>query len=264
MRCAAVAALVTCAAIGGAVAATAAAAPAPATQTGSPTAPQTTPGAAPPVTPPHGRPFTPTQGNWEGMARGYSASFQLGFEPGTGRYVLTHLVLLRPNACPVNPALHSEFFLRPSARVALGTAGSLRFGSAGVSMALQGARTAVLTSTYRTGACAGTLTWHMRPARRAAVDDGTWTIRYGGGAPARFGIGSGGRLARAVPLPPVPAGCSGLRGALDLFISASGRSTITQNGVTVAMRFGRRIATGTLRIAGCRAGSLRVRASALS
>jgi hypothetical protein len=259
MSRAAAAALAGCTAIVGTVVATAAAAPAPTSQT----APQTAPPPPPAVTPQHGRPFTPTQGDWEGMARGFAASFQLGLDPGSGRYVLTRLVLLRPNACPVDPARHSEFFLRSPARVALGSSGSLRFGSAGVSTALRGAGAAILTSTYRTGTCAGTLTWRMRPARRVAVDDGAWTIRFGGDAPARFRVGSGGRLARAIPLPAVPTGCSGLRGALDLFISASGRSTLAQSGVAVAMRFGPRTATGTLRIAGCRAGSLRISASAL-
>jgi hypothetical protein len=246
-----VAALAGCAAAGGGVAA--AAAPAPTAHT--PAAP------APPIQPQQGRPFTPTQGNWEGMAGGLGASFQLGFDPGSGRYVLTRLVLLRPNACPTDPARYSEFFLQAPARVPLGPSGSLRFGAAGVHTALTGTGAATLTSTYRIGSCTGTLTWHMRPARRVAVQDGAWTVRFGGGPSARFSVGSGGRLARAIPLPSPPSGCSGLRGAVDLFISASGRATFSQSGVTLSMRFARRTATGTLRVAGCRAGSVRISAS---
>jgi hypothetical protein len=213
-----------------------------------------------PVTPSQGRPFTPVQGDWEGTTRGFGASFQLDFD-GSSRYVLTRLVLLRPNACPVEAARHDEFYLRASTRLALGTSGALRLGSTGVTTTLRGARAATLTSPYRVGACAGTLTWRMHPARRVAVDDGRWTIRFGSDTPARFAVASGGRLARAVPLPPVPSGCSGLRGALDLFISASGRAGTTQSGVTVTMRFSRRTATGTLRVAGCPAGSIRISAS---
>ena len=252
---AALAAATGCAAAGVAAAALAATAPASATAQPVAQAP------APPITPAQGRAFTPAQGNWEGTTRGFAASFQLGYDTGSGRYVLTRLVLLRPNACPVQSTRYSEFYLRPSTQVALGPTGSLRLGSTGVTTTLQGARSATVTSTYRAGRCAGTLTWRMRPARRVAVNDGTWKIRFGSDTPARFTVASGGRLARAVTLPPVPVGCRGLRGALDLFISASGRATVTRNGVTVAMRFAKRTATGTLRLAGCPAGSMRISAS---
>lgn len=252
LRCVAAAGLTGGAAVIVATAATATAAPAPTAQPPSP-----------PVTPRHGRPFTPAQGDWEGATRGFTASFELGFDSRAGRYALTRLVLLRPNACPADPARYSEFFLRAPARVPLGRFGSLQFGSAGVSTMLHGARSATLTSTYRVGACTGTLAWRMHPARRAVVEDGTWSIRFGRGAPSRFTVGSGGRLARGIPLPPVPAGCNGLRGALDLFIPARGRATVTQSGVTVGLRFTRRSATGTLRLAGCPAGSLGIRATRL-
>ncbi len=243
---------------------TALAAPAPAHR---PAASAAAPGAFAPagplVTPRHGTPFTPAQGDWEGTTRGFAASFELHYDAASGRYALTRLVLLRPLACPGAAARHSEFFLRAPGRVPFGRFGSLRFGGAGVGAQLTARRGATLTSTYRNRACAGTLTWHMRPARRTAVDDGTWTVRYGTAAPVRFSIGSGGRLIRGLPLPPVPAGCSGLRGAFDLFIDGSGRATTSQNGATVALRFRRRTATGTFRVAGCAAGSVPIRASAL-
>lgn len=257
------AAAVTTAAAGTAaiLAATAVAAPAP-----TPAAAQAPAATQPPpaaVTPRHGRPFAPTQGDWEGTTSGLGASFDLGFDPVSGRYTLMHFVLLRPNACPADPALHSEFFLSAGARAPLGPFGALRFGSDGVSTTLKGARVATVTSTYRVRTCAGTLTWRMHPARRVAVDDGRWTIRFGQGAPARFRVDSGGRLALGLPLPPVPKGCSGLRGSLDLFISATGRADITHGGVTMALRFTKRAATGTVRIAGCQAGSLPIRAARL-
>lgn len=257
MRYAAAAVLMSGAGAGAAaiLAATAAAAPAPTPAAAQP------PAAA--VSPRHGRPFAPAQGDWEGTARGLGASFDLGFDPVSGRFMLTHLVLLRPNACPTDPALHSEFFLPGRARAPLGRFGSLQFGTDGVSTTLKGARMATVTSPYRVRTCAGTLTWRMHPAHRVTVDDGRWAIRFGQGAPARFLVDSGGRLARAVPLPPVPAGCSGLRGSLDLFISAAGRASITHGGVTMALRFTKRAATGTVRIAGCQAGSLPIRASRL-
>ena len=220
------------------------------------------PPSGPPIIPRQGAPFTPVQGDWEGTAHGFAASFELHYDVTTGRYAVTRLVLFRPTTCPVDPVRHSEFFLPGPARVPFGRFGSLRFGGTGVGAALTGTRGATLTSTYRTGSCTGTLTWHMRPARRTVVDDGAWTVRYGQDAPVRFTVGSGGRLASGLPLPPVPAGCSGLRGALDLFIAGSGRASASQSGVTLALRFRGRTATGTFRLAGCAAGSMRIRASA--
>ena len=127
---------------------------------------------------------------------------------------------------------------------------------------LEGDGAATVTSDYQIGSCAGTLTWRMHPARRVSVDDGAWTIRYGSGAPARFDVDSGGRLARALPLPPVPSGCGGLRGSVDVFIAASGRATLRQTGLSMAIRFARRTATGTFHIPGCRGASARISASA--
>jgi hypothetical protein len=217
---------------------------------------------APPITPRPGRPFTPVQGDWDGTTRGLDASFELQYDPTARRYALTRLVVLRPAACPVDAARHSEFFLPAPARLALGISGSTRLAPAGLGVRLTGAQAATLTSAYRVGACAGTLSWRMRPVRRATVDDGTWSIRFGSGAPLRFDVGSGGRLARSVPLPPLPAGCAGLRGAVDLFIGPTGRASFSEDGVSLAMRFGPRSASGTFRIAGCAAATAPIRASA--
>ncbi len=219
--------------------------------------------APPPVTPRQGSPFTPTQGDWEGTSQGFHASFELRFDPVSSRYALTRLVLLRPSACPADPVRHDEFFLKAPAQAPLGHFGAVRFGSAGVWAGLDGAGSATVTSDYRLGSCGGTLTWRMHPARRVSVDDGAWTIRYGNGTPARFDVDSGGRLARALPLPPVPRGCAGLRGSADAFIAASGRATLRQSGLSMAISFARRSATGTFRIPGCRGASARVSASAI-
>jgi hypothetical protein len=86
-------------------------------------------------------------------------------------------------------------------------------------------------------------------------------LRYSGGRATTFRVQAGGRLATAIHLPASIASCNGLSGTLDGFIGTQGRSSITQAGVSLRLRFANATATGTLSAAGCKGGPLRVTAS---
>ena len=70
----------------------------------------------------HGRSFIPVQGDWEGTADGFAASFNLVVDAvkqqraGVPQYGIQDLVMLRPLACPPDPAHYGESILgRPAA-----------------------------------------------------------------------------------------------------------------------------------------------------
>jgi hypothetical protein len=86
-------------------------------------------------------------------------------------------------------------------------------------------------------------------------------LRYSGAEPSSFRVQAGGRLATAIQLPTSIATCNGLSGTLDVFIGAQGRSSITQSGVSLRLRFANGKATGTLSASGCKGGPLRVTAT---
>src|ERR1700744_760931 len=71
----------------------------------------------PAIVPTHGRPFIPVQGDWEGTANGFAASFNLVLDAvhqqraGVPQYGIQDLVMLRPLACPINPAHYGESIL---------------------------------------------------------------------------------------------------------------------------------------------------------
>src|ERR1700729_2886223 len=60
----------------------------------------------PAIVPRHGRSFVPVQGDWEGTADGFAASFNLVLDAvrpqraGGPQYGIQDLVMLRPLACP--------------------------------------------------------------------------------------------------------------------------------------------------------------------
>jgi hypothetical protein len=221
----------------------------------------------PTIAPERGRPFVPVQGDWEGTANGFTASFNLVLDAvqrrraGVPQYGIEDLVMLRPVACPPDPAHYRESIVAgrlPSALAGHGALGLSRFGLTG---GLTGTRAATLQAPYSLPFCHGTLTWHLHPAVRRTVANGTWMLRYSGGQPTTFRVQAGGRLATAIRLPASIASCNGLSGTLDGFIGTQGRSSITQAGVSLRLRFADAKATGTLTAAGCKAGPLRVTAS---
>jgi hypothetical protein len=220
----------------------------------------------PAIQPTHGRPFIPIQGDWEGTAHGFAASFSLVLDAvhqqraGVPQYGITDLIMLRPLACPPGPAHYGESILGGRLPSVLGDHGSLGLSRFGLQGVLEGERSATLQSRYALPSCHGMLTWRMHPAVRRTVANGTWTVHYAGGEHSTFHVRAGGRLAAAIRLPRAIAACNGLEGTLDVFIGTQGGSAITQSGVTLKLRFANGNAKGTLSARGCK-GPLRVTAS---
>jgi hypothetical protein len=219
----------------------------------------------PAIQPTRGRSFIPVQGDWEGSVDGFAASFNLVLDAvhqqraGVPQYGIQDLVMLRPRACPPNPAHYEELILGGRLPSVLGDHGSFGLPHFGLQGRLTGRRAATLQVRYSLPSCHGMLTWRMRPAVRRTVANGTWTLRYAGREKSTFRVVAGGRLATAVRLPRAIAACNGLQGMLDLFIGNHGRSAMTQAGVALKLRFANGHATGTLTASGCH-GPLRVTA----
>jgi hypothetical protein len=220
----------------------------------------------PAIQPRRGRPFIPVQGDWEGTAKGFAASFNLVLDAvhqrsaGVPGYGIQDLVILRPLACPPDPTRYGESILSGRLPSVLGGHGSLGLSRFGLEGQLTARRSATLQARYTLHACHGLLTWHMHPAVRRSVANGRWTVSYAGAEHASFHVRAGGRLATAIRLPQAIAACNGLRGTLDVFIGTQGRAAITRSGVTLKLRFANSHATGTLSAPGCN-GPLRVTAA---
>lgn len=220
----------------------------------------------PAVQPEHGRSFIPVQGDWEGTADGFAASFNLIVDAvrqqraGVPRYGIQDFVMLRPLACPPDPAHYGESILSGRLPSVLGDHGSLGLDRFGLAGALTGRRSATLAAGYSLPSCHGTLSWSMHPAVRRTVANGTWSVRYSDGEHSRFHVQAGGRLATSINLPHSIARCNGLMGTLDVFIGINGGSAITQSGVTLTLRFANGRAAGALSAPGCSGGPIRMTA----
>ncbi|HTU98088.1 MAG TPA: hypothetical protein VMF14_19715 [Solirubrobacteraceae bacterium] len=220
----------------------------------------------PAVVPHHGRPFVPVQGDWEGTAGGFAASFNLVLDAarqqraGVPRYGISDLVILRPRDCPPDSTHYSESIISGRLPSALGNHGDLGLRNFGLGGALTGKRSATLESHYSLASCHATLTWHMHPAVRQTVANGSWTLHYSSGERSTFHVQGGGRLASSIRLPSAIVGCNGLQGTVDVFIGTQGRASFAQSGVGLALRFANGHATGTLSASGC-AGPLRLTAT---
>jgi hypothetical protein len=253
------AAIVSVAALAAAMATATSAAPPPA-QPAKPTPPA--------VVPTQGRPFVPVQGDWEGTAGGFDASFSLVLDAvhqqraGVPQYGIQDLVMLRPNACPTDPAHYRESIITGRLPSVLGDHGDLGLRRFGLEGALTGKRSATLGIRFALPTCHGTMTWHMHPAVRRTVADGNWSLRYAGdGEHSTFNVRAGGRLATAIRLPAAIAKCNGLQGTLDVFIGTQGGASVAQSGVSLRLRFANAKATGTLTASGCKGGPLRISAT---
>ncbi len=227
--------------------------------------------ALPVIQPLSGKSFIPTVGDWEGTADGFPASFELRYDPalrgqpGIPRYGLSQIVIFLPSACPVNASRYRETFIEGNPDQ-LGAHGSLALAEFGISGRFGAAKAATMASRFALPACRGTLTWHMVPAARRRVDDGTWTARFTGGERERFTVEDGGRVAVGLALPRLLASCNGASGGVNLFIGASGVSRYSSAVVRLKLTFSGRAATGTLDSGdgGCHGGPIRFTASTAS
>jgi hypothetical protein len=224
----------------------------------------------PSVQSPGGRSFTPVQGDWEGTANGFAASFNLVLDAtrrqraGVPQYGIQDLVMLRPVSCPPAPTHYRESVISGRLPSTLGRHGSLGLDRFGVRGSLSGSHSATLSVGYALHGCRGTITWHMHPTVRRTVADGTWTVHWRGGEHSTFHVQAGGRLATGIRLPRSIGACNGLSGTFDVFIGVRGGSAISQGGVTLKLRFANEHAAGTLAATGCAGGAARVTAARTS
>ncbi len=210
----------------------------------------------------HGHRFIPVTGDWEGIADGYPASFELSYAPFYSiPYGLDNLVRMAPPTCPAGVFPPTSPVIDAGGLAELDPGGSLGTGQYNVHGGLTGARTATLWSkiTYKGTApasCVRRLTFRMHPARRTKVDDGTWAVRYTGQAAQKLSVTAGGRLADPLAIPPSTDTCyphyltppGELGDALQLFIDPSGLATSHFGywGITATIGFRKTTLSGQL------------------
>jgi hypothetical protein len=203
-----------------------------------------------------GKAFVPTLGDWEGTVNGFPASFQLRYDtalpqrPGRPEYGLTHIVALRPAACPASSVRYSEAVVDGLIPSQLGTWASLGLSGFGFGGGFTGRRSATLSSHFSLKSCSGQLNWNMHPASRRVVNAGAWNVKFNSGATGKLTVLAGGRLATAFALPAALTACNGLEGAVDAFIAANGTAKISNSVLNLTMQFSRRTATGQLNSGG--------------
>jgi hypothetical protein len=234
----------------------------PAVGVGAPTSAPTRPA----VSNAKGKLFLPALGDWEGSVNGFPASFRLRYAhtaSGALRYGLDKLAVLRPASCAVSPSRYQEDLIDSVNPNPLGRSGSLGLGRFGFGGQLNGARSATLTKRYRVDSCMGTLSWHMHPAKRVAVQDGRWRIRYRNGASGTFRVEAGGRVAAGIDIPSAVTDCNRLGGQFDLFIGPNGQAGLSQPNLRASIRFTKRRGSGTVDGGGrsCDKGPLRFNVS---
>jgi hypothetical protein len=201
---------------------------------------------------PHGhKPFVPRTGDWEGVADGFPASFELKYKPGfavfgLAPYEFGNLVTLEPSTCPVSSARYAESVIAQNSLSSLKPSGVFPLHSFGFSGKISGRRMAGLKTMIDFPAmegqqgCQTTLDWVMHPAARQPVDDGIWTLKLSDGETQTFTVSADGRLATGLGFPVPSAQCSSQpQGGADLFIQASGMASLVDapDGVNVSVNF---------------------------
>jgi hypothetical protein len=223
----------------------------------------------PTITAHKGKAFVPILGDWDGTVDGFPASFQLRYDPslpqraGTPQYGLMHVAVLRPNACPSSSAHYGEAVVDGQTASEIGTWGSLGLSRFGLGGGFTGRRSATLSGRFSLPSCSGQLIWNMHPASRPQVDDGTWNVKFSGGATGKFTVLAGGRIATSIGIPTTLTACNGLQGAVDVFIAPNGTAKISNSVLSLTIQFSRRTATGKLNPSGsgCAGGPIRFTAS---
>jgi hypothetical protein len=223
--------------------------------------------------PPRGRPFAPRAGDWEGVAHGFHASFQLVVNPhnhiyGAAGYGIYDLTTSEPTGCPARPG---QFVIAAAGtarfQLVVSRDGTFPYHQGRQLGALTGASSATLSA--KSGAsCLRRLVWNLHPVRRLPIADGRWRITFADGERQRQEVTDGGRVT-SIGLPRVASICpSGpgpsARGGVTVFIPANGRvdQTLHESGgarLRVAWNFTSRSAGSGRFVAiapGCAPGTL--------
>ncbi len=204
----------------------------------------------------HHHRFVPATGDWEGTANGFPASFGVAYKPAyrvygprVTQYGFEDLALLEPSGCPINPANTFETIVGNHTLTPVYAGGSLHLASSGIHGGLTSARTAKIWIRFRlppsasNSGCSTVLTWHMHPAQRRRVPDGTWQLRFSDGETESFTVDGGGRVATGIAFP-MGFGCE--FGAVDMFIGPDGHANVPTAGGQVDLRFAGASASGTM------------------
>ena len=198
-----------------------------------------------------------TTGDWEGIAGGFPASFELSYVPsdaaypGYAPYGYGNLVLLEPSTCPFERYSYAEETVGAGGSYPVHANGSLGLRSYGIFGGLTGTRTAKLSMRIDSPPCRRTFVWRMHPAHRLAVYDGTWRLRFADRESQTFKVSAGGRLATGFGVPQAVSNCGGPVGGFDLFVPANRVATLTTpHQFAVKLTFLRKIASGQITVPG--------------
>lgn len=195
-------------------------------------------GAAAPAPPAHSASTALRTGDWEAVAKGFHASFELVHNPmnaeyGAQSYGMYNLVLTSPFSCPLDPG---QMFISTEGsrkyQILIGPNGAFPWHQRQKAIGwITGPKTGRAHAVYRvregSHSCRGTLRFKFSPAHRRPVDDGNWKLSLSDGEHQDAGVMAGGRFT-SVSLPNVAASCpsgsgGGGSGGMEVFIPADGR-----------------------------------------
>jgi hypothetical protein len=181
---------------------------------------------------------TPRTGDWEGVAHGFHASFELIHNPanaayGAKPYGMYDLVTTMPGSCPVD---EGQLFITDEGsrkyQVLISRSGEFPWHGGGKPIgSITGSRSAREHASYDvqdgSQTCRGTLHFRFHPAHRRPVADGSWTLAFADGEHQRVRVTDGGRVT-SIGFPKIEPKCPGqprgpLFGGMELFIPADGR-----------------------------------------
>ncbi len=193
-------------------------------------------------------------GDWEGVAQGFHASFELIHNSsnaayGAQPYGVYNLVMTTPNSCPTDTG---QLFVTTQGsrkyQILVGPSGAFPWHQHQPAIGwITGASSARAHSAYSVQVghkrCRGTLHYKFHPTRRRPVRDGNWRLSFSDGEHQSVSVMSGGRFT-SVSFPNVRPSCPGgsggpTFGGIEAFIPADGRvdQTVHINPGTVTLRW---------------------------
>lgn len=210
-------------------------------------------GAAAPGPAAHGAASLRT-GDWEGVAKGFHASFELIRNPvnagyGAQPYGMYDLIMTEPGSCPEDTG---QLFVTTEGsrkyQILIGPSGAFPWHQHQKVIGwITGPRSARAHVAYYAQqghhTCRGTLQFRLHPARRRAVNDGGWKLSFSDGEHQNVDMMGGGRFT-SVELPNLSPSCPSGQGGppfggIEAFIPADGRvnQTVHEHPGTITLRW---------------------------